>query len=230
MKKTIGILAVLFCLMFVSNALAVNLGWDAQTDSDGFSLYWYTGTTVIPTQKVDISGKTSVAGSIADSNFTVGTTYNIHATAWTNPVVSGGARGESLPSNVVPYTYRGTGGNNSVAPGVPTGLTLTGTNFTWIAPASASGIPVPVGYNVYYKLAPSSVWLGPTVVTGALLVPMATVNSNWTQASYTIKVKAWVWGVNGITPLEGGDSNIFTFTPGGGSGAVPKTPGGLQIK
>lgn len=231
MKKLLGVLAVLGLFLFSSTVMAVNLQWDTRDpiDCNGFYLYWYLPNAT-PEAKVEITPGTATTGTIAESNFTENVIYNIHATAWANPVNSTDPKLESLKSNVIQYRKNPSGGNNTVPPGTPTALGLTGTNFSWVAPASASGVPNPVGYNVYYKLGTATNWSSPTMVMSAITVPIATVNSNWTNnVLYNIKVKAFVYGLDGIALLEGGDSNIFNFTPGGGTGQVPSAPKGLKL-
>jgi len=233
MKKTIGILAVLFCLMFVSNALAVNLAWDPQSDSDGFYLYWYLeGAT--PSAKVEIPGKTAVTGSIGIEQFQEGPVYNIHATAWANPVVSGDPRPESGPSNVVKYVRRSAteGGNLGLLPGKPTGLDTVGTEFVWVAPAGGAGIGSPMGYTLYYfKTAIPGTLYNIVVTPGTTLkVAMSALTPVLaTNVSYTAYVKAYVYGIDGYTILEGPQSDPLVFTPTGGSGTLPKAPGKLRI-
>ena len=233
MKKALSILVVLGLILLGTNAFAVTLQWDGQTDCDGFYLYWYTDTPV-PAQKTQVSGGASTTGSIT-ATLTDYIVYKISATAYKLPV-SGTTNVESLHSNVVLYRQipASGGGNTSTLPGQPTGVGITGTDITWVAPAVAGGVRSPQGYNIYYikTSVPGTVYSA--TVTGGTTLKIAIANlvpPLVAATGYTFTVKAWAWGgVDGQAILEGLASTPYVFTYGGGSGTTPTKPSNLVIK
>ena len=97
MKKLMISIAVVSCLLLAGSAWAVDLAWDANTDSAiGYKLYYQqTGTT--ETNSELILGRETVLYTVENSKFIPGEEYSFWLTAYNDMAESG-------PSNVVTWT------------------------------------------------------------------------------------------------------------------------------
>jgi hypothetical protein len=246
MKKTIGILAVLFCLMFASNALAVTdtvkLSWDvynAATDGTspaGYQVFRYTtdrNTNIKQPADGTLNGPPNNVHSFT-TDFVVGTQYYFVAQAWVYGTdgVTINRSGDSTPP--LPFIYRGAGNHYP-----PTGITIAPpTSFNIVDINAANWVrgaippsPVPVGYVLYYyKTSAGSGTKQSKFISGIVSTTTLTDITLDLNVEYTMYVVAVVYGLDGISYVESTASNTDVFTRRSGtSNVAPTAPKGFKI-